>query len=255
MKKMNILFISLFILLAACSSGNDSSKTLPSGASAVFDAENPSGNRSIPATGCSLSTWVNTANTSANGTIDCSLGGGYAGNGIFTSPYRFEFNGTSTTINTSVNAQPSAMTTTTWIVWVNPSSLNFSHILSIDNHLGAFNRSLVIQNSNWSAFTGTNTTFEGPAADMNSWQHIAVVYKQTGITIYKNGTGVSYNVAPTINNTAQTLAIGHSAGGGFDYFAGAIAWVGIYPRELSAAEIKSSCRALANRFDAVVCAN
>lgn len=250
-----ILFVFLLSLITSCSnsSGGGSSKSLPGGATATFDAENANGDRSIPSTGCSISTWVNTSNNSSNGNLDCSLGGGFAGNGIFTSPYRFEFNGTSTVVTTNINPQPNTMSSTTWMAWVYPTSTTLQHVLSIDNHSGAFNRALVIQNSNWSAFTGTSTTFESHSVDLNQWQHVAVVYTPSGITVYKNGTAASFGSAPTINNTAQTFTIGRSAAGGWDYFQGAIAWVAVYPRELGKNEIQSACRALANRFDAIVC--
>nr|BDT29911.1 LamG domain-containing protein [Bacteriovorax sp. HI3] len=254
MKKL-ILSVFLLSLITSCSnsSGSGSSKSLPGGASATFDAENANGDRSIPSTGCSISTWVNTSNSALNGSLDCSMGGGFAGNGIFTSPYRFEFNGTSTVVTTSINARPSALSSTTWMAWVYPTSTTFQHVLSIDNHSGSYNRALVIQNSNWSAFTGTSTTFESHSIDVNQWQHIAVVYTPSGITVYKNGTASSYGSAPTINNVANTFTIGRSAGGAWDYFQGSIAWVAVYPRELGKSEIQSACRALANRFDAIVC--
>lgn len=250
-----ILFVFLLSLLTSCSnsSGGGSSKSLPGGSTATFDAENANGDRSIPSTGCSISTWVNTSNNSLNGNLDCSFGGGFAGNGIFTSPYRFEFNGTSTVVTTNINPQPNTMSSTTWMAWVYPTSTTLQHVLSIDNHSGAFNRALVIQNSNWSAFTGTSTSFESHSVDLNQWQHVAVVYTPSGITVYKNGTAASSGSAPTINNTAQTFTIGRSAAGGWDYFQGAIAWVAVYPRELGKNEIQSSCRALANRFDAILC--
>lgn len=256
MKKINLVFLGFLIIFSSISCSNnkgDSSQSLPGGASATFDAENPNGDRSVPNAGCSITTWVNSINSSQNGIIDCAQGGGFAGSGIFTSPYRFEFNGTSTSIGTTVNAQPSTMPSATWIAWVNPGNLNFQHILSIDDHSGSYNRSLLIQNSNWSAFTGTNTTFEATSADMNTWQHIAVVYTPTTVTLYKNGTPYTFGGTPAVVNTSQTIAIGRSGAGGFDYFNGSIAWVAVYPRALAKGEITSSCKALANRFDAVIC--
>lgn len=255
MKKIvqTLFFLIVLSIFQACSKVNGILSGTPSGAIAIFDADDVSGNGTIPAPGCSFSNWINSILSSQNATISCLFGGGFAGTGIFTSPYRIEFNGVSTYVATTINAQPVVMPESTWIVWVNPSALLPSHILSIDDHVGSFNRALVIQNSNWSVFTGTNTTFEAIGADINSWQQIAVVFTASNIILYKNGTPYSFGSAPTIKTTAQTFTIGKSAGGSFDFFSGAINWIGLYPRALTPTEISNSCRALANRFDAVIC--
>lgn len=248
-----IFFLTLCSVILGCSKVDSIISAIPSGATAIFDADDVAGNGTIPAAGCSFSTWINTVFNSQNGTLSCNFGGGFAGTGIFTSPYRIEFNGNSTYVATSINAQPNVMPESTWIAWVNPSSLISGHILSIDNHAGAFNRALLIQNSNWSVFTGTATTFEAVAADVNSWQQIAVVFTASSIKLYKNGTPYSFGSAPTVNSTIQTFTIGKSAGGSFDYFTGSLNWVALYPRALTQTEITNSCKALANRFDAVIC--
>lgn len=249
-----IVLILISTWLQGCSvSKGTGSTSVPAGASATFDALNISGNHTIPTGGCSIATWVNTINSNQNGTLDCAGGGGFSGTGIATNPYRVEFNGTSTKVATNINLQPNTIPSTTWIIWVYPTSTSFQQVLSIDDHMGAYNRSLVIQNSNWAAYTGTTTSFEATSVDLNTWQQIALVYTANNIILYKNGTAFSRGSAPTINNTANTLAIGRSGGGLFDFFQGAIAWISIYPRALSQTEISSTCNALVARFNGVLC--
>lgn len=251
MKKL-LLILCLSILFHGCSSKNGN--TLTAGAVAVFDAANVLGNGTIPALGCANTTWNNLQNTSQAGVINCSSGDGLAGTGTAADPYRMIFNGTSTSVITNVISQAATYPDATWVVWVNPTNISsLQSILSIDDHLGSYNRALVIDSSsNWGAYKGTGI-FSAATADANTWQHMVVVFSANNITVYKNGTPVSLGVAPTIRNTSHTLSIGKSAGGNFEFFQGAIAWIAVYPRAMTQAEVTSSCQSLMGRFTGVLC--
>jgi hypothetical protein len=249
----NIFLILFLIVLSQGCSSKKNSDGVPAGALAIFDAANVLNTGAIPSPGCANTNWANTENSSQIGVINCTGADGLAGSGLAATPYRMVFNGVGTSIITNVSIQPATAPEATWIVWVNPSNISsFQHVLSIDDRLGSYNRALVINSSDWEVFNGTGS-FNAVAADPNTWQQIVVVFTPTNIILYKNGTPVSYGLAPTIHNTTQSLNIGKSAGGNFDYFQGAIAWVGIYQRALTQTEITNSCKAMMVRFTGVLC--
>ena len=164
------------------------------------------------------------------------------------------FDGASTYAAGSFSPQPSTTPNATWIAWVKPTASNFSHILSIDDHGGAFNRSL-LTNTDYLIFDGI-----GPGWDTNStvtnasWQFVAVTFSATNLSMTKNGNKVSYGVVPTYTDTVNPFTIGKSAGvGSFDFFNGSVAWVAVYPRVLTDDEIHETCHALKDRFSGAVC--
>lgn len=221
-------------------------------ASMILDANDFSGTGVAPASACAATTWSDRTGNGNNGTLTCGTGG-FAGSGVPASPYAVSFDGANTSVLTNLNTQAAAMPNTSWMAWVNPGNTSLQHILSIDNHGGAFNRALVINGGSFEAFTGTATSFTSTTINQSQWQQIAVVYTPTDIVIYRNGRAFARGSAPTIQATAQTLTIGRSAGGAFDFFVGSINWVGVYNRELTPLEISISCRAMQGRFTSLVC--
>lgn len=254
MNKLLSAFIVLFAILLGCSSGHKVQSILPGGASAIFDANNILGNGSFPSAGCANTTWVNLENSAKNGTITCTPGGGYAGVGSVIDPRRMEFNGTDISVSTAISATPADMPSSTWIIWAYPTSVNVTpqQLLSIKNSTGLVNRAVVLDNSNWSVYTG-GAVFNAVSADGNAWQHIAVVFTPTDITLYKNGNAFNYGAAPIITNNAQPFTIGKSAGGNVDFYQGSIGWIAVYPRALTQAEITNSCNQLASRYYGAIC--
>lgn len=231
-----------------------STPTLPTGASLTLDAANISGDGSTPASTCAVTTWTDLSGNSNSGTLHCASGGGWSGSGTSADPYRIDFDGSHTYVSSSFSPQPSTMTSTTWVAWVKPSVGTFQHILSLDNHGGAWNRSVTIDTSAFSMFVGgPSNTWTSSAADVGSWQHIAVVFSPSDVIFYKNGTADDRGSAPTSSDTAQTFTIGRSAGGSFDYFQGSVAWLAVYPRVLTATEVSNACKALQSRFAGVAC--
>ena len=255
-----LLGLSALLVLSSCSLFNDpyvdstynTFYILPTGASMILDAYDFSGNSTNPASACAVTTWADKSGNGNNGTLTCGTGG-FTGAGNQASPFAVNFDGANTGVTTSLNVQAAAMPNSTWIAWVNPSNTSLQHIMSADNHAGAFNRSLVINSGSFEAFTGTATNFTGTTIDQSQWQQIAVVYTPTDIIIYKNAAPFARGTAPTIQATAQTFTIGRSAGGAFDFFSGAINWVAVYPRALTAVEISVACKAVQLRFNLSSC--
>jgi hypothetical protein len=253
MKKIHFTFLFLILQLSlSCSIKN--TLDIPEGASLLLDADTLTG-ASSPTGSCGFTNWSDVSGNSNNATINCAGGGGFAGSRTPADPNRIVFNGTSTYVSTSLNAQSNAMANTTWMAWIKPTNTNFSHVLSIDNHAGAFNRSLIIDNttSEYGVFNRFNNTWLTSPVDTGSWQFVAVTFSATDLTFYKNGTTYIFGNAPAYSNTAQTFTVGRSAGGAFDFFQGEIAWVAVYPRVLSSTEINTTCRALVTRYAGANC--
>lgn len=251
MKQVFLIILGLNFLHSC---GGNRESNIPAGASLIFDASTIN-SVSSPTGTCNVTSWIDSSGSGNTGTINCAGGGGFSGTGIPTDPNRIIFNGNSTFISTPLNAQPNTMLNSTWIIWVKPTTTGFSHILSIDDHAGTFNRSLVIDNTtaDYGVFNRFNNTWITTAVDLGAWQFLAVVFTPTNLLFYKNGSSANFGNPPSYNSTIQTLTIGRSAGGPFDYFNGAIAWVAVYPRALSSSEIMNSCQALLPRFSGASC--
>ena len=227
---------------------------IPSGASLILDANTLSGATSPDGT-CSVSSWNDSSGAGNNGTINCATGGGFSGSGIPSDPYRVTFNGLSTSVTTTLNAQNDTMPNATWLAWVKPTSTAFQHILSIDNHSGAFNRSLVIDNNSqrYGIFNPFNSIWTTQPVEVGKWQFIAVTFTLTDLIFQKNEASMNLGSPPSYISTPQTFTIGRSAGGLFYFYAGAIGWIAVYPRALTAEEIQLACLAMVVRFEGASC--
>ncbi|MBY0415555.1 MAG: LamG domain-containing protein [Bdellovibrionales bacterium] len=261
MKKNKFIFIILVLILtlAALIQGcaQKENKLIPKDANAIFDAENMLGLNSIPTTGCTTTSWVNLVNSAFNGAFTCINGNsGFEGNGSTTLPYKVTFNGSGTYVSTNIDQQPTNQESVTWIIWVYPTDLTLAtqSLLSIDDHNGAYNRALLINNGMFTVYNGVGS-FSPVAATLNTWQQIVVTFTPSSITLYKNNQAFPMGFAPVIKNTAQTLQIGKSGAGSFDFFKGSIAWIGLFNRALTAKEIKDSCTSLVNKFAGAACSN
>jgi hypothetical protein len=233
-------------------SGN--SYQIATGAKLLFDANDFSGNGSAPASSCASTTWADLSGGGHNGTLSCAGGGGFTGAGTTANPYAVSFNGSTTYVATTLNTQSNTMPSSTWIAWVKPGSAAFSHLMSIDNHGGAFNRSLITDGSgNWAVFTGTASNFTATSYTQGQWQNVAVVFTATDIIVYLNGTAYDQGSAPSYSVTGNLFTIGRTGGGSFDYFTGSINWLAVYDRALSASEVSDTCKALQSRFNSVSC--
>jgi hypothetical protein len=152
----------------------------------------------------------------------------------------FRFNGTNQWAATDLDAQPSALPTTSWELWVFPTRVKAStrqHMLSCDT--GGYGRSVLIESgtTNFGVFVG-NGVWQPTLVTTNAWQHIVVIYSPTNVLFYKNGVRFSYGKAPGIQSSSQKLTIGRNPGYG-EYFAGDIDEVTIYNRTLTDGEIQA----------------
>jgi len=149
------------------------------------------------------------------------------------------FDGENDYIATPLDTQPSALPATTWEAWVKPTR-NINHwdmILSTDD-------------GGWDRFVGTNggqfrvshgkEAWNPVKADINQWQHIAVVYStDKQIKFYKNGTEYVYSGQASIGSTKLPFHIGRSAGNTSQCFQGFITEVRVWDSVRTAAEIQN----------------
>ena len=165
----------------------------------------------------------------------------------------FNFDGSTARVETNLDVQPSAMPSTTWDAWVYPTTNNPSPsgdnsgrqtIFSDDD--GGLDRNVTQENGGWGVFTGSgiwnpvDSNGNLVSADLNAWQHIAVVFTPTNIYFYKNGVQYTYGSPPTGGGTANTLTIGaNKYNGGVEYFNGLIDEVDVFNRALAPAEIQA----------------
>jgi hypothetical protein len=162
------------------------------------------------------------------------------------------FDGENDYIATTLDTQPSALPATTWEAWVKPTR-NINHwdmIFSTDD-------------GGWDRFVGTNGgqfrvshgqgAWNPVDADINQWQHIAVVYSaDKQIKFYKNGTeyiysGI-YSGQSTMGSTKLPFHIGCSASNASQCFQGFITEVRVWDSARTAAEIQNDmhCRLMGN---------
>ncbi|MBC7540516.1 MAG: hypothetical protein H7281_16955 [Bacteriovorax sp.] len=199
LNKNNFIIISLILttsILSSCvkpygrhsSTSNPISINIAGGASLILDANTLTGTTS-PGGSCSVSRWNDSSGAGNTGTINCATGGGFAGSGIPSDPFRIVFNGLSTSVTTFLNAQPNTMASSTWVAWIKPASTTFQEILSIDGHTGAFNRTVMIDNAtqDFGVFNPFNSIFTTKPVDLGAWQFIAVTFAPSDIVFTKNG--------------------------------------------------------------------
>lgn len=125
-----------------------------------------------------------------------------------------QFDGDNDKVMTPVDINPAVVPNLTMSAWVYPTDYgggghgghsNRRQVLTHDN--GGYDRALLIENSNWGVFTGSNC-WNATSIDLNTWQHIAVVYSTSNIKFYKNGVEYSYGSAGTCGHSDNPLWIG-----------------------------------------------
>jgi hypothetical protein len=159
-----------------------------------------------------VSTYAQPASIVASGSTTFTQGGSVT---LTAKPnLALAFDGSTNYVTTTLDAQPSALPTTTWEAWVYPTRTNFGTrqtLFTVDD--GGYDRGVVIEanTANFCIFTGTGTWLP-VAVDLNAWQHIAVVYTPTGISFYKNGVEYVYNTSNgfSLNSTVNKFQIGRN---------------------------------------------
>lgn len=154
------------------------------------------------------------------------------------------FDGADDYINTGLNAQPSAITETTWECWFKPTRTNFptdfQAILSTDD--GGWDRGIwIVPNTDQLVIGyGLDGWYTGLSVTQDQWHHIAIVYKTDNVLFYLNGQEYSLGAAPAGQNTTCDLAIGASANGVYQWFQGEIDEVRIWNTVRTKDQIQAS---------------
>ncbi len=141
----------------------------------------------------------------------------------------------------------------TLVAWVAPANLTQrgGSVLTIDDQRGHFDGIVFgeIASARWMAGSDfynrtqkDQAAFPVETADARTFVQIAMVYKGTQVTTYRNGVVYSQHAmanAPQSFGTRSAIVIGrrHIQQGGTEHFAGAIDDARIYDRALSAAQI------------------
>lgn len=252
--KSPLLLLALPFLLQSCGDGlQDPAKivvatpaAIASGAEVILDASDVTG--SCPG---SL-TWSDSSGNANDGILECNGGGSVAA-----TPARVVFDGATTHVRTTIDGNAADMPAATWMAWVKPVSAASSHVLSIDGNTGQFNRALVLDNGAGDVFGVLNPDSAGfwsaLGADLNQWQFVVVEFTASDLALQKNASRTSYGSAPAYNNTSVDFTVGSSGDRANLFFNGEIGWVAVYPRILTATEIRQTCLKLVARYSGATC--
>jgi Leucine-rich repeat (LRR) protein len=150
-----------------------------------------------------------------------------------------QLNGTSDFITTSVNADPTAMPTTTWEAWVYPTNVTSFRQTIFTNDDGGFDRGVIVdQGVNFGIFVSAGS-WQPVAITPNQWQHIAVVYTPTNVFFYKDGVEYAYGSAAGTGPTTNYFTIGLNPSFG-EAFTGKIDEVRVWNVARTQSEIQSA---------------
>ena len=150
----------------------------------------------------------------------------------------FVFDGVDDRVTTTLDVQPSAMATTTWDAWVYPTRNNGTRQTIMSSDDGGLDREVTQESGNFGVFTGSSVWIP-ISADLNQWQHIAVVYTPTNVLFYKNGVEYSFGSAPTGGGTTNKFTLGMNLCCGIvEPFQGRIDEVEVFNAQVSASDIQ-----------------
>ena len=112
-------------------------------------------------------------------------------------------------IGTNLDADRSAMPTSTWSAWVYPTGGG-----PIFGQFGAYGSR---EMGSTGAVTGPGSWWTPGASQVNQWQFVTVVYTTTDVYFYLNGVKYDYGQAPADPAGSGSLQIGNDIGGSFFY--------------------------------------
>lgn len=147
----------------------------------------------------------------------------------------FDFDGISSFVATDLPVSPNDMERTTWTAWVYPRRLDGRRmVLEADD--GGFDRFVAIEKGRWGVATG-HGIWCPVDAQVNAWQHIAVVFTPELIRLYRNGEEF---VCPDIP-VGQDSAVRFRFGGSpiwQQFFDGLVDEVRVYDQALTGEQIR-----------------
>lgn len=174
---------------------------------------------------------------------------------LFTSPYQannflakslnnaLDFDGVDDcVITTTLDVNYSVMPITTWEAWVYPTASDgtWRTICGVED--GGWDRNMFVNGGNFWAGYGNNG-WQITAANMNEWQHVAVVYNEASGTMkfYKNGVLFTLSIGIGIPSSSKKFGIGSSQQGlPNQFFKGKISEVRVWNVERTQAQIQAN---------------
>ncbi|RLD57298.1 MAG: hypothetical protein DRJ05_09935 [Bacteroidetes bacterium] len=135
-----------------------------------------------------------------------------------------DFDGEGEYVSTDIDVSPTEYPTMTWEAWVYPTRANWGTRQVVFSHDdGGWDRAVTIEagTSNWAVHRGGGA-WEAVPVDLNTWQHIAVVFDNDNqkIYFYKNGTQYTYT-GTNYTSSVNKFNIGRTPLNG-QYFQGKI---------------------------------
>lgn len=155
-----------------------------------------------------------------------------------------ELNGIDQNIVVSaLNISPSTYPDITLTAWVYPTSTGAGgqadrrFLFGHDD--GGWDRGLLLEGTQWKLGTGSAYWDSGVSVEVDSWQHVAIVYDATDITFYMNGVASSHGSPGTLGDGNSSLLIGtHPSQARF--FQGIVDEVYAYDIAMSESEIQQN---------------
>ena len=153
-----------------------------------------------------------------------------------------DFDGINDHVITTLNADVSVMPVTTWEAWVYPTKNNGDWQMIVGIEDTGWDRFIAINNGAFHMGYGGGG-WQAVAADMNQWQHIAVVYNEAAgfIKFYKNGVAYSFTPGPFSHTSNVKFSIGCSQQGSpGQFYQGRIDDVRVWTVERTQAQIQAN---------------
>lgn len=158
--------------------------------------------------------------------------------GFSSTNYALEFDGVDDYVSTNLEISPIQYSTLTMESWTKPNIYpnDYDQVAGGDD--GGYDRGFGLRQNSWEIQVGNTGWQPGPIADLNQWQHIAVVYTNSQIIFYKNGSSLDYGSGGSFGTSTQPLLIAANLACGDCYFNGMIDEIRIWSIPRSQSEIQ-----------------
>ncbi|MCH2230957.1 MAG: HYR domain-containing protein [Crocinitomicaceae bacterium] len=126
------------------------------------------------------------------------------------------FDGVNDYVNTGINIDPATYPNFTFETWIYPTRVNYGTRQAIFSHDDCcYDRGLIIESgtSTWTVSVG-GANWQAAPVDVNTWQHIAVVYDDAtnSAKFYKNGVEYIFGGTTNFTGSANPMWIGRNPG-------------------------------------------
>jgi len=161
----------------------------------------------------------------------------------------FELDGKSSCIATPVDTHPDNKPSMTWSAWVMPRRLAGNRQI-LTSYWDGWCRSLLIQDGQFTIYTGGGVWRTPESADAGVWQHVAVTFSPEEIRFYKNGIEAVQKHSAGPSGAVAPLYIGRNPRVQ-EFFGGLIDEVEIFDRALDGEEIGKLYDAYSNQAGSI----